>query len=110
MYSFIDSALSIVNRSRIFKTFSLALALLSPLTILLSIFHVDEEALSPTTMSAIILYFSTALARAFHMVSDCATMCFPDSLSNSLRELSPVLIIGRLWISAFSDWDDKAHV
>ena len=38
------------------------------------------------------------------------TICLPYSLSNSLRELFPVIIIGRLWFSASFDWDDRAHV
>ena len=42
---------------RVFKACSLALALLSSSTILLSIFHADEGALAPTTMSAIVLTF-----------------------------------------------------
>ena len=108
MYSFIGFALSIRNRSSVFKACSLALALLSSSTILLSIFHADEGALAPTTMSAIVLTSFTALVRAFHTVSDCPTIFLPDSLSNSLRVLSPVLIIGRLWFIAFSDWDRKA--
>ena len=72
--------------------------------------HNSEGALAPTTMSAIVLSFSTALVRAFHTVSNCVTICLPYSLSNSLRELPPVAIRGRLWFSASSDWDDRAHV
>ena len=43
------------------------------------------------------------------MLSDCATIYLPYYLSNSLRDLSPVIIIGRLGFSVSSDWDDKVH-
>ena len=68
----------------------------------LSIFHLNERALAPTTMSAIVLSFSTALVWAFHKVSDHVTICLPYSLSNSLRELSSVIIIGRLVVKRVS--------
>ena len=110
MYSLIVSASSILSPSKFFLACSFALSLLSSSTILFSIFHASDGALARTTMSAIVLSFSTAFVRPFHTVSDCATICLPCSLSNSLRELSPVMIIGRLWFSASSDWEDKAHV
>ena len=66
-----------VGCKKFFLACSLALSLLSFSIILLSISHADEGASTPTTMSAIVLSFSTALVRPFHTVSDCATICIP---------------------------------
>ena len=110
MYYFLDSASSILKPSKFFLAYSPVLSLLSFSTTFLRIFHVDEGALAPATMSVIFLYVSTALVRPSHAVSDCITICLLYSLSNSLRELSPVMIIERLWCSASFDSDDKANV
>ena len=110
MYSFMLSALSILQPSKFFLVCSFALSLLSSSTMLFSIFHASDEALARTTISATDLSFSTAFVRPFHTVSDCATICLPYSISSSLRDLSPVKITGRLLLSASSDQDDKAHV
>ena len=110
MYSFIDSAWSILSPSKFFLACSFALLVLSSSAILFSIFHASDGALARTTMSAIVLSFSTAFVRPFHTVSDCATICLRYSFSNSPRELSSVMTIGRLWFSASCDWEDKVHV
>ena len=104
------SALSILKPSKFFLVFSFALSLLSSSTMLFSIFHASDGALARTTISANDLSFSTAFVRPFHTVSDCATICLPYSISSSLRDLSPVKVTERLWLSASSDRDDKAHV
>ena len=57
MYSFIDSALSILHPSMFFLAYSLTLSLQSSLTILVRIFYVSEGALAPITVSAIVLSF-----------------------------------------------------
>ena len=77
---------------------------------LFSIFHASDGALARITISATDLLFSTAFVRPFHTVSDCAMICLPYSFSSSLRDLSPVKITERLWLSASSDRDDIAHV
>ena len=59
MYSFIDSAVSILNPSIFLGLLSGPFAVSSP-TILSRTFHASDGALAPTTMSAIVLSFSTA--------------------------------------------------
>ena len=111
MYYFIDSALSIFNPSKFFLVFSFALPLLSIVVEhSFEYFPCGPESFGSYNDVCDRPVFSTALVRAFHMVSDCAAICLPYSLFNSLRELSPVITIERLWIGDSSDWFERVHV
>ena len=76
----------------------------------LSIFHASEGSFGSYNYVCYLLVLFTALVRAFPTVSDCITTYLPYSLSNSLSELFPVVIIRRLWFSASFNWDDRAYL